>query len=95
MHKAHEKLGLALDLSDDLTQGDLENFYRVMRSFHAGWLALSNLERAGFVTRAAARLGWLDGLKEPDVGELPPAKAQWLGREIEAHLYRLTLVPPE
>jgi len=47
------------------------------------------------VVRTAAKLGWLDGVEEKDVGGMPPYVVNWLSSELSTAVTAAFDIPGE
>jgi hypothetical protein len=57
--------------------------------------AISSPEFVGGIVRAAARCGWLEGIAEDGVPDLPPNAVTWLSEAIQREVAQSYEVPPE
>jgi len=88
-----EGLGVSYELPD-FRQRDVEEFWNIRRELDGGD-RLSGTERNGNIVRAAARLGWLEGLKEKDVDDMRPNAVSWLANAIADAIAKAFEVPGE
>jgi len=88
-----EQLGISYDLPEFL-QRDIEAFYATLRKLN-GDGKQSHIEYNGNVVRTAAKLGWLDGVEEKDVGGMPPYVVNWLSSELSTAVTAAFDIPGE
>ena len=88
-----EQLGISYDLPEFL-QRDIEAFYAMLRKLN-GDGKRSNIEYNGNVVRTAAKLGWLDGVEEKDVGGMRPNVVNWLASELSTAVSAAFDIPGE
>lgn len=91
----HKTLGVRYELPE-LTQGKVESFFKKTRELTGKEDGgLSSPEYVGIVVRAAAFIGWLDGLTPDDVANLSPAATIWLSSQIQRAINEASAIPPE
>jgi len=89
MKIAHKKLGVEFELPE-LKQRDVETFFAKLREDGA---EVSGPEYAGRLARAAASVGWLNGVG--DIGDMKPAVVVWLSSKLNEYIAEALTIPPE
>jgi len=90
----HKGLGVSATVPDDLRYRDVEAFFKARREL-GGDESISSPEYCGTIVRAAARLGWIEGVDENGVGELKGGAVIWLSGKIQGEVTGAMAVPPE
>lgn len=96
----HKKTGWVAEFAD-ITQGQLEEYFRLYRELKPE--KASGTENCGAVVRAAVQAGWFDlngpqsGLPLPHnpVDQMSPAFVRWLAGRIDEVYAEATTIPPE
>lgn len=91
-HFEHKKTGWTLDIKD-ITQGDLETYFKRYREGRAD--SVSGSEQNGLTVRAAAQAGWITSPAAGDVAGMPPNQVAWIAGKIDQVYLELTTIPPE
>lgn len=84
----------AVKQAGDILQRDVEAFYRQLRELR-GDGTMTTTEFAGNVVRAAAAVGFIDGLAAEDVGGLRPGVVNQLSSTVQERLVEASQVPGE
>jgi len=88
----HEKLGVNYELPE-LLQGEMETFEAEYQTFaEARGIQLSVF--SGCVVRTAAKIGWLNGLKEEDVAKMNPGAVLFISNHIAEAIMAAREIPP-
>lgn len=82
--KKAEKKSYTVTLPEDPRQRDIEQFQAARRKFAPPFESLTGVEYNGAFVRAAAELGWIEGLKPDDVGDMRAGVVAQLATPINA-----------
>ena len=88
----NEKLGIVVDIPP-ITQRILEEYYRLVKDDPARPADHTTAESWAATTRAAIKLGWLNGVKADDIQEWLPAKTRFVAITVGAAILEATEIP--